>query len=273
MTSNVAPEPICLSVSVAKPLLEKSPLHAWQAHSKLGGGTPKSTDATEDGKIYEAIIFNRVTESLAILDYDAFRSNEAKAAKAAAETAKKTVVLSKDWAVYATEATQMMTQLAAQGVSFVGGQAQVTLLWRSEGVDCKGILDYLTLGDDSAAIDDLKCVADASPKAMQKAIVDYGWDIQAAAYIEAVEILHPHLLGRVAFRLTACEKKAPFACVPYTFTTAMLTMGRIKWQRAKEIWGQCLRDNVWPSYKPRAIDATTWQISQAEALTFKEDQP
>lgn len=269
-TPDEAKEPICLSVSVAKPLLEHSPLHAWQAHSRLGGGIPKSTDATEDGKIYEAIIFDLVHQNLAILEHDAYRTDAAKAAKAAAITAKKTPVLAKDFATYALEATQMMTQMDAQGIVFQGGHPQVKIIWVANGVHCKGILDYLTIGPDFYIIDDLKCVADASPKAMQRAIVDYGWDIQAAAYTEAVETSYPHLAGRGFFRLTACEKKAPFACVPYTLSGSMKMIGEQKWRRAQQLWAPCLATNTWPSYRPQAIDASTWQISQAEALTFTE---
>lgn len=224
------------------------------------------SDAKTDGKIYEAIIFDEVKAKLSILQHDSYRSDAAKAAKAHAISAKLIPVLEKDWTDYAIAGTAMLGNLQKGGIKLAKAASQKVLVWHSDGVECKGVLDHHAIHENGYIIDDLKVVADASPKAMQRSVVDFGWDIQAAAYLEGFDILHPELAGRGIYRLIVCEKSKPYATVTYTLSAEMLYRGLRLWNKAKQIWAPCLRDNVWPSYRHITIDPTPWQMSQAEAL-------
>jgi hypothetical protein len=201
-----------------------------------------------------------------VLPYDAYRSNEAKAARDASLRAKRIPIIESKWAEYAETGQAMLKSIQAGGVSFKGGSAQQTILWESEGVECKAVLDYLTITANDYTIDDLKCVDDASPDAIARAVTNYGWDIQAAAYVEAVESKYPHLAGRGRYRLVPVEKDAPFAANPREFSGAFQTIGNMKWQKAKSIWGPCLKNNNWPGYPAGTIAPYPWQIAQAEAM-------
>lgn len=271
MSEEKAPpkETVKLSPSIAKVLLEHTPKHAWQAHRLLGGGSGKSTEATMDGRILESIILG--LDTLEVVPYDSWRSDKSKEARAAAQAAGKLAVLQTDFQEYADAGMMMKANLEAVGVEFVGGKAQQEIIWTDRNqlagpVECKAVLDYLILPGAGYIIIDLKCVNDASPKALTIAVTNYGWDTQAAAYIEAVEATHPELAGRGRYILAAVEKDKPFCANPREFSGAFLAMGRMKWEKAKSIWAPCLALNHWPGYQAGTIEPLPWQITQAEAL-------
>ena len=69
-----------LSPSVGKQLVDESPLHGYTFHRLLGGLKKKSTDAQVLGQLYHAGLYE-AGEGVAVLDFDAFRSKDAKAAR------------------------------------------------------------------------------------------------------------------------------------------------------------------------------------------------
>ena len=253
-----------LSPSIAKILLARSPLHAWQYHRLLGGTESAPTAATTDGRILESIIFDlNLTRGL---PFNAYRSNEAKAARDAVLADGMIPVLESQWPEYAAAGLAMLAHLQAAGVDFSGGAHQKTILWTSEGVECKGVLDYLVVGENFYVIYDLKTVEDASADGLARAVGNYGWDIQAASYMEAVETKRPDLAGRGKYILAAVEKEAPFAANPRELSAAFQSIGRIKWAKAKGVWSRCLASNTWPSYEAGYIEPLPWQMKAAEGM-------
>ena len=292
MTTETAQETVKLSYSIAKILLDKTPLHAWSAHRLLGGQKKADTQATIDGRIYEALMFGKEADVIRIVKAANFKTDAAKAARDEILGMGLIPVLQADYPEYAEAAMAMATNMNKDHwITFeepshppeqqkidldmfgywVG--TQVTLVWTKDGVECKGVLDRLSLFRDSYIIDDVKCMDDASPHAFGRSVTEYGYDIQHAAYIEAVETLWPHLAGRGDFRFLTFEKKAPFAAVPYHLDGSLQSLGEEKWARAKRIWAPCLATNTWPSYKATRLGAKPWQILAEAEASAAEVQP
>ena len=157
MTTETAQETVKLSYSIAKILLDKTPLHAWAAHRLLGGQKKADTQATIDGRIYEALLFGTEAERVRIVKADSFRTDAAKAARAEIEAAGMIAVLQSDYLEYAETAMAMATNLEKDHAIKFGPShppeqrkidldmvgcwvgTQVTLIWTKDGVECKAV--------------------------------------------------------------------------------------------------------------------------------------
>jgi hypothetical protein len=256
---------IRLSPSDASILCTKTPLHCWQNKRQLGGGARKETDALNDGKILETLIFGQGM-SFEVHDVPDWKSAHAKGLKQSSILKGLVPIKQSDYAEYADMAMRMLTNIHKAGVMFSGGEFQKEIRWTKETVngpvECHAFLDYLILGPDYYIIYDLKCVADADNDSAGRAMTNYGWDIQAAAEIEGVETVYPQLAGRGIFRDVFCEKSAPFACNVPELSGGFHALGKRKWDRAAGIWARCLRDNDWPGYKGGIIEPLPWQMAK-----------
>jgi len=259
VTDEIKKEIPRLSPSIASTLIKRSPLHAWQRHRLLGGEEGRSSAAMEDGKIYEALIFG-MFEGVVIIDAKDYRTDKAKEERDAALADKRTPILVSKYVDYSNAADIMAANIRALGVQFTGSN-QVRREWNNGLTDCSGVLDHLILGG-KALIYDLKCVDDAIPAAIQRKIVDYGYDVQHAAYMEAVEQSYP---GRTRFQFIVVEKEPPYAASLVELGASMRQCGEQKWRYASKVWAKCLASNVWPGYSNNElvyIDATPWQMAQ-----------
>ena len=117
------------------------------------------------------------------------------------------------------------------------------------------IVDYKTT---EGAVDALSC---------ERRVADMGLQIQAAAYVDAVENLHPELMGRVKFIFQWQEQKAPFALSPpIEMSEAFLSLGRAQWKAACYLWDKALLHAAFPGYSPHPYLACPppWELSRWE---------
>ena len=122
------------------------------------------------------------------------------------------------------------------------GEAETSHYWTDEmtGLRCKCRPDYIT--DDLKYVIDYKTTTDASKKGFQRAIVQYGYDIQAGFYMEGIEKCMG--LRPKNFIFIVVEKQPPFSVAVYVADDEMVTLGyekarrglsKIKyWEDAKE---------------------------------------
>ncbi len=257
-----------LSATIAKILLERSPLHAWQAHRLLGGGDDKeSSEAQNTGKILESYILGHKSETIAILDFKDFRTKAAQTARDEAEAAGKTVMLAEDEKPFIEAADAIRKNLSDRGFDF-NGVSGLRIEWESDGVACSGELDHFILG--RGLIFDLKAVQDASREAISKAMVKYGWDVQGAAYLDWLRTEHPVVAERGGIGFLFHEKTKPFAVNPKMLRGQMLELGESKWNRAKRIWKKCMATGVWPGYPDDELEPAVWAMSAEMEKTILE---
>lgn len=251
-----------MSPSIAKILLARSPMHAWDAH-RLGGNAPdEPTEAQARGRILDAMVFGGA-EKLSIIDAADYRTKAAQAARDAAVAEGRIPVLAHKLAAYDAATSAWLAQLEDMGIRLIG-ESQVPLLWEDGGVPCKGILDHLILGPDGATFLDLKTCDDCGPEAVARAMVNLGHDVQHAAYLDAVEAAYPHLAGRVRGFFLYCEVDRPHAVNVVEPAGTMRALGRFKWRKAVATWGECLRTGRFPGYPDvTRVEAKPWQLDAA----------
>lgn len=253
-----------LSASMAGILISSSPRHAWQAHPRLGGRVDEEdTDATDRGTVVHKLLLGRGPDVVEVEAND-WRSKVAKEARDAARAAGRVPVLVGRMTSYRTAADALRSRLLLSGVEFEGGRPEVTVVWESDGVLCRARMDYLTIAEGAALIDDLKTADSANPAGVGAKMVSYGGDIQAAAYIEAIETLMPECAGRVRIRFAYGECRPPYEASVNVPDGVMLELGRRKWKRAKELWRACSERDEWPGYSTEIQRATPppWALSE-----------
>lgn len=264
-----------LSASIAKVLVGRSPAHAWQQHPRYGNLRPPKdeSEVTERGSIVHAMLLGGgpVVETVPYRDW---KKKHAQELRKAAREAGRLPVLAHKFAEY-TEAANTLRDNARLGTLVAEGlvETELVAVWESDGVLCRGRLDAWE--GDALTIHDPKTCEDARTASRGDNILRFGRDIQAAAYIEAVETINPLVAGRVRFRWHFLEVVPPFGVIEAEPTRVLLEHGRTRWERAKALWRRCQTDNDWPGYSESVlqIDPPPWAIQQefTDQLTASDE--
>ena len=260
------PQP-SLSSHVAMTIIGKSLMHAWRSHPKSPLFEPSVMGAAADrGSAAHALLFGG--KAIEAIVADDFRTAAARDARDKARAAGRIPMLSKD-----IEGLAAMIEPARQRFHDLHGGAYLceqTAVWRPGGLNGAGwrraridtvstsralIVDYKTT---EGAVDALSC---------ERRVADMGLQIQAAAYVDAVESLHPELMGRVKFIFQWQEQKAPYALSPpIEMSEAFLSLGRAQWKAAGYLWDKALMHGAFPGYSayPFLACPPPWELSRWE---------
>ena len=122
------------------------------------------------------------------------------------------------------------------------GQAEIAgLLSDFEGINARIKPDYLT----EQHIVDVKTTTDARADAFTRSIMNFGYAVQAAYYLDVAEAIDGI---KRKFYWVAVEKDAPFAVSVYEASDAMIEHGRRHYKRAIELYKECASLDIWPAY-------------------------
>lgn len=122
-----------------------------------------------------------------------------------------------------------------------GTQHEIMVTWMLAGRRCTGRLD--ALGPD--AVVDLKCVADASPRAFRYASEKYGFGAQAIWYADGCELAG---LGERKPYLIAVESSPPHLVQVYELNADDIEIGRRQYNAWLDRLLECEAANYWPGY-------------------------
>ncbi len=259
-----------LSQSLAKILIERSPLHAAFAHPRLKPAEQvddeieKYVKAQAIGDAAHALMIGR-GKSLAIAEFDSWRSDKAKAFREAAEIAGKMPILEKHFqqAGRVASAAGMQLDTHEERDCFESGAGEVVLAWQEGPIWFRCLVDWLH--DDLRSAEDYKTTGmSVAEHVIGARAADAGWDIQAAMIERGLDALDPRNVGKRRFRFVAQEQDAPFALNVMVMTSEWMTMGRKKLQYAVDLWTRCTAEKKWPGYAPYGV--------RPEYPAFKEGQ-
>lgn len=134
------------------------------------------------------------------------------------------------------------------------GQSEVSMWWHEETalgwdtttVPCRGRIDRLTTHDGEPLAIDLKTTArNTGPIAWRSAVLDYGYDLQAAAYDSGYQKLTGDALPMTHI---AVEKAAPYVVAVYPpMPWDYLARGARRWQQAIDTYAECVATGHWPA--------------------------
>jgi len=128
------------------------------------------------------------------------------------------------------------------------GGAEVSIIWNWDGFACKARFDkWITKANCPDTIVDLKkCqVFKADDHSLQSSIRTYGWDLQAAWYVDGAE----KITGtKPLWAWVFLEDNEPFDTRPVWCSKALMEIGRIKMQSAFDLYKCCVEVSQWPGY-------------------------
>ena len=254
-----------LTYSAVKTMVQKSPYHAYLNHPLLGAGEHKSTKAMDKGSIIHGLLLGSGQE-VAVLDFDSYRTKAAQEEKVASYEAGKIPILSKDYKEIEDALITIRNQIMELAPYFFDTDAERELSIKyslDNGVKCQSRLDWIQ--PETGRIIDLKTCADSSPDKLEKAILNFGYDIQEAMYTKACEKAYPEMAGRFTWEFLFIETSAPYMVSIVETDSTMSFLGNHKLERASETWSQCLESGKWPGYGRFVVNAPMWAVSREEA--------
>jgi PDDEXK-like domain of unknown function (DUF3799) len=247
------PQP-SLTQSVAKILLDQSPLHAWHAHPRLNPDWRPDDDTKFDvGNIAHKLMIGRGKEIVVLEEFDDWRTKAAQEARKAATAEGKLAVLGKKFALAHRMVGAAREQLDLRGLShlFDQGAGEVVTAWQEDGIWFRQMLDWLP--PDRSIYTDYKTTdVSAAPHGLGRMMVNAGWPIQAAMGERGLKAVDP--LGfRRRFLFVVQETQKPYSLNVVEMSETAMTMGRKMLAVAFARWRECIVTGIWPGYPTEII--------------------
>jgi hypothetical protein len=254
-----------LSHSIAHTLVTESPRHAWLEHPKLGGVKRVATKAMDEGSILHRMLLGEGAD-FDLITADNFRTKVAQEQRDASVAAGRIPLLMKDFDKLSTACNRIRENAAGQGFPF-GGLSEVSIEFTERAdkgeILCRCRIDQVRTGH---LLYDVKRVRSANPKDLSRLIVEFGYDIQWAAYTHGYEELNGDAVGRSDMVFLFCEVEPPYEVVPARLDGALREIGMRRWTKAVRLWEQLLNEGSWPwpGYTDGAVtlSAPPWVVSQ-----------
>ncbi len=147
----------------------------------------------------------------------------------------------------------MLKSFSAHSVAsslLVGGVPELAYLWTDPdtGIECKAKPDYRRSG---GVIVDIKTTNDASLEEFSRSVLNYGYHVSAAHYLNGVS----RVLGQTfeKFILIACEKEAPYGIQCFEVDFGTLEKGQELCKRALIRLKAAREVNYYPMYSDEIV--------------------
>lgn len=234
-----------LSSSCATTIVNQSAAHARLGHPRFGGDPRDPTGSMDAGSVAHEMLLG-VGGGIVVVDAKDWRTKDAKEQRDEAHAAGKTPVLTARHAEIDAAVQIIRGKLEARGVKLYG-RKEVSLFWErgapGKVITCRGRVDHL--GED--CVDDFKFVANAHPKKCRQKIIDFGYHIQRAAYLEGLSANGTDAY-RMPYRLHFCELTPPYCVTTVYLRESMAELGEQCWTEACDTWQRATTTNEWPEY-------------------------
>lgn len=256
--SDPCPAP-SLTQSIAKIILERSPLHAWHAHPRLNPDwKPDDPTKFDVGNIAHTLMIGRGKKIVVLDKFDDWRTNAAKDARAAALAEGKHAVLGKHYALADRMVKAAREQLDLRRLNhlFAGpgdysGRGEVVIAWKEDsGFWCRQMIDWLW---QRTFVDYKTTDMNAAPQNLARIMTNAGWPIQAAMAERGLNSLigqHGHARR---FLFVVQETDVPYCLNVVELSEGVMTMGRKMLAAAMSRWNFCIGADVWPGYPTEII--------------------
>lgn len=248
-----------LNSHIAHEIISKSPLHAQMAHPKMGGVSKEPSKAMDKGTLIHACLLHAGRAPVRIIKAENYRTKAAQEERDSAKSSGELPMLEKDAESILQAAMILERKLRDDHGVVFDGRSEVPILWEQDDVWCRRCVDHLK----PLNIIELKSTITANPEFCAKQCVTLGYDISAAASIEALNALEPDNAGRFKFTFVFVELEPPYDVLVTSPSGSMLTLGSARWSRALGIWRECLKDGVWPGYtSPFQLEPPAWALHE-----------
>lgn len=271
------PEP-SLSSSIARTLLNATPLHAWFKHPRLN---PEWE--AEDYKKHLAL--GTVAHNLLlgagveyeVLEHDAYRSNAAKADRDAVLEAGNVPILEHEFQKAEAIVEAARPQIQGHGLPYLTADTGVVEdvfvsksiggTWRRamtdyHSNDCTLVVDYKTTAT-------IPTIGQFSRHA-----ASMGYDFQDSYYQGVMGEAFPELQGRIQFLFAVQEVKPPYAMAVFEIAESDRAVADRKVDAAERIWQSCMERGEWPGHPigVQRVELPVWHSKEWLDRELEEDE-
>lgn len=159
----------------------------------------------------------------------------------------------------------LLSESRRRALTATRGRYEVSLVWidAETGLPCKARMDKVI--ESLGVIVDLKTTSDARPHAFFGDAARYGYDLQAAFYMDG---LHAITGKEHDFAFLAQESDAPFASMMYTATFGgdMHQIGRAKYRPLLARVAEAQQTGQWPGYGDEPVEVVIPQWSVPDSI-------
>jgi hypothetical protein len=262
--SEICPAP-AFTNSLIKLLIEETPKDAAYTHPAIGQ-PPEEVIATmvkRRGDVTHQLALGK-GRGYAVGQWNAWRTDEAKAFKQAAVDAGVTPILqheiedASNMAAILKEniATTLRDIGAERGIPIPDGgfsyETEVVFACTFE-IDGQEIWARIMVDvwcEDLLVALDPKCTPYLTDKHAPAHIGNMGWDTQAALYPRVIETINPEWAGRVVFADLMVKPKPPYTSRTVSIPESWKTVANMDIDVAMRIFAKCIREDNWPGYAP-----------------------
>ncbi len=196
-----------------------------------------------------------VGAQVVVLDFDDWRTKDARTARDEARAAGRSPVLAKEWATVEAMVTALRAHpIANTLLTSQGGRSEQSMFWQDTDpftgrtVWLRGRLDRLPAVPVSGRmiVADYKTAASAEAGAFARSAANFGYHCQGSWYLDGVR----SILGvdDPAFVFVVQERDAPYLVNVIELDETALTIGRDRNRAAIARWIECTDNNHWPGY-------------------------
>lgn len=237
------------SKSIAGKILSNNAYNAWYFHPKLGGHSKKQTDSMRAGSILHALLLG-ASDEVVTVDYDAFRTNEAKAERDTIEESGRIAVSQNEASKFDDAKNAITRQISNLLPVYYDAphMTELSVMYNFNGVECQSRYDWIS--PEYGLIIDLKKTNDASRENIERQIANYSYDVQDRMYTYAAEKAWPEIDW--TFLFIFFENNAPHHVHIGPIAPPAQETGEAKALIASEQWRACLDKGAavenWPDY-------------------------
>lgn len=229
-----------------------------------------TTKALDFGSAAHALVLEGDESPIVPVDADSYRTNAAKEQRDIARSLGKIPLLPSELRTVREMAAALRAHPVAAKL-LASGQPERSLFWADEATStrCRARLDWQrdSRPGRRVIIPDYKTAVSAEPRAFTRSVVQHGYHVQAAWYLDAVQALD---LGGAdsAFLFIVQEKTAPYVVTLIELDADALALGRALTRAGIEIYRRCSDTGRWPGYSPNDdivhISLPPWAADQLE---------
>jgi hypothetical protein len=257
-----------ISSSGLRQIIHECPARFW-AYSDLNPKRvlPGKKAALDFGRAAHALVLGEPEfhSKFIIAPFDNFLTKEAKQWR---DAQTKQIVKIDEWDVVREMALAQKSSPQTMR-AFTNGQPEKSLILKAEdvGIWLKARPDWLPDDPKKQFTVEYKTAVTIEPRRLSNAVFGYGYEMQAALGLDAIEIV----LGvkPLGMAHVVQEKEPPYLCDLRLFTDEQIAWGRLQYREALQVFADCLKHNHWPGYteEPVYFETPAWIARQmADAL-------
>jgi PDDEXK-like uncharacterized protein DUF3799 len=229
-------------------MVRDSAQHAMLGHPRLNPDfRPDNNKDFDFGSAAHDYIL-RGGDKVAILDFDSYRTKDAKAEREAALKLGKLPILKEKFQTVkdmAESARVQISMLNKHNNGLTDGNPEVGIFWKEKnGMWCRAMPDWIT---NDGWLDDYKTTNVSGPRQwMETAMLDSGNHLQAYMALRGYHAV----TGKNAkgFRFFVQEVSEPYALYCVILDNTMLEIGEAEFELGMDMFEWCMRNNEWPGY-------------------------